>query len=75
MVDCIQKVEETMEFGPGDMLFFKGTGSVAIIVRKGKSTAQPNWLLWTNVPYKNMYTPMSEERLRMDDVEVFSASG
>ncbi len=75
MVDCIQKVEETMEFGPGDMLFFKRTGSVAIIVRKGKSTVQPVWLLWTNVPYKNMYTPMSEERLRMDDVEVFSASG
>ena len=77
MVDCIQKVEETMEFGPGDMLFFKRTGSVAIIVRKGKSMpGQPNndWLLWTNVPYKNMYTPMAEERLRMDDVEVFSAS-
>jgi len=74
MVDCIQKVEETMEFGPGDMLFFKRTGSVAIIVRKGKSTVQPVWLLWTNVPYKNMYTPMSEERLRMNDVEVFSAS-
>ena len=63
-----------MQFGPGDMLFFKRTGSVAIIVRKGKSTVQPVWLLWTNVPYKNMYTPMSEERLRMNDVEVFSAS-
>ena len=63
-----------MEFGPGDMLFFKRTGSVAIIVRKGKSTVQPVWLLWTNVPYKNMYTPMSEERLRMNDVEVFSAT-
>ena len=65
-----------MQFGPGDMLFFKRTGSVAIIVRKGKSTVQPNndWVLWTNVPYKNMYTHMSEERLRMDDVEVFSAS-
>ena len=63
-----------MEFGPGDMLFFKRTGSVAIIVRKGKSQLQPVWLLWTNVPYKNMYTPMSEERLRMNDVEVFSAS-
>ena len=62
-----------MEFGPGDMLFFKRTGSVAIIVRKGKSMpGQPNndWLLWTNVPYKNMYTPMPEWRLRMDDVEV-----
>ena len=63
-----------MEFGPGDMLFFKRTGSVAIIVRKGKSTVQPVWLLWTNVPYKNMYTPMSEERLRMNDVEGFSAT-
>ena len=66
-----------MQFKPGDMGRFKSTGSTAIIVRKGKSMpGQPNndWLLWTNVPYKNMYTPMSEERLRMDDVEVFSAS-
>jgi len=72
-----------MQFGPGDLLLFKTTGSVAIIVRKGKSMpGHPNndWLLWANVPcllpdtYKSMYTPMSEERLRMDDVEVFSAS-
>ena len=66
-----------MQFGPGDMLLFKTTGSIAIIVRKGKNMpGQHNndWLLWTNVPYKNMYTPMSEERLRMDDVEVFNAS-
>ena len=66
-----------MQFKPGDMVRFKSTGSTAIIVRKGKSMpGQPNndWLLWTNVPYKSMYTPMSEERLRMDDVEVFSAS-
>ncbi len=66
-----------MQFKPGDMLLFKSTGSTAIIVRKGKNMpGQPNndWLLWTNVPYKNMYTPMSEERLRMDDVEVLSAS-
>ena len=66
-----------MEFKPGDMLLFKTTGSTAIIVRKGiSSPVQPgnNWVLWTNVPYKNMYTPMSEERLRMDDVEVLSAS-
>ena len=66
-----------MQFKPGDMVRFKSTGSTAIIVRKGKSMpGQPNndWLLWTNVPYKNMYTPMSEERLRMDDVEVFNAS-
>jgi len=67
-----------MQFKPGDMLLFKTSNAFAIIVRKGKSMpGQPNndWLLWTNVPYKNMYTPMSEERLRMDDVEVFSASG
>ena len=66
-----------MQFKPGDMVRFKRTGSVAIIVRKGiSSPVQPsnNWVLWTNVPYKNMYTPMSEERLRMDDVEVFNAS-
>ena len=66
-----------MQFTPGDMVRFKRPGSVAIIVRKGENMpGQPNndWLLWTNVPYKNMYTPMSEERLRMDDVEVFSAS-
>ena len=72
-----------MQFKPGDMVRFKRTGSTAIIVRKGKSMpGQPNndWLLWANVPcllpdtYKSMYTPMSEERLRMDDVEVFSAS-
>ena len=61
----------------GDMVRFKRTGSIAIIVRKSDDMpGQPNndWLLWTNVPYKNMYTPMSEERLRMEDVEVFSAS-
>ena len=66
-----------MQFKPGDMVRFKSTGSTAIIVRKGKSMpGQPNndWLLWTNVPYKNMYTHMSEERLCMDEVEVLSAS-
>ena len=66
-----------MQFKPGDMVRFKRTGSVAIIVRKGKNMpGQPSndWLLWTNVPYKNMYTHMSEERLRMDDVEVVNAS-
>ena len=66
-----------MQFGPGDMLLFKTTGSTAIIVRKGDDMPGKtwnDWVLWTNVPYKNMYTPMSEERLRMDDVEVFSAS-
>ena len=65
-----------MQFKPGDMVRFKRTGSVAIIVRKGKyaRAANNDWVLWTNVPYKNMYTHMSEERLRMDDVEVFNAS-
>ena len=66
-----------MQFKSGDMVRFKRTGSVAIIVRKGKSMpGQPNndWVLWSNLPYKNNYTHMSEERLRMDDVEVLSAS-
>ena len=63
----------------GDMVRFKRTGSIAIIVRKGKMRSMPgqpnnDWLLWTNALYKNMYTHMSEERLRMDDVEVLSAS-
>ena len=66
-----------MQFKPGDMVRFKRTGSVAIIVRKGKNMpGQPSndWLLWANMSYKNIYTHMSEERLRMDDVEVFNAS-
>ena len=66
-----------MQFKPGDMARFKRTGSVAILVRKGKDMpGQPNndWVLWSNVPYKNSYTHMSEQRLRMDDVEVLSAS-
>ena len=62
-----------MQFKPGDMVRFKSTGNVAIIVRKGNDMpGMPwnDWVLWT----KNMYTPMSEERLRMDDVEVVNAS-
>ena len=65
-----------MQFKPGDMVRFKRTGNVAIIVREGKNIpGQPSndWVLWTNASYKNMYTFMSEERLRMDDVEVISA--
>ena len=66
-----------MQFKSGDMVRFKRTGSVAIIVRKGKSMpGQPinGWVLWSKLPYKTKYTHMSEERLRMDDVEVFNAS-
>ena len=48
-----------MQFKPGDMVRFKRTGNVAIIVREGKNIpGQPSndWVLWTNASYKNMYT-------------------
>ena len=77
MVDCIQKVEETMQFEPGDMLLFKRTGETAIIVSKGENMpGQPNndWVLWFGAGYLSRYTHMSDVRLRHPDVQVFNAS-
>ena len=59
------------------MLLFQRTGETAIIVNKGENMpGQPNndWVLWFGAGYLSTYTHMSDARLRMEDVEVFSAS-
>ena len=66
-----------MQFKPGDMVLFKMSGNVAIIIRKGVNMpgqSNNDWVLWSNLPYKNKYTNISDARLKMQEVEVFSAS-